>query len=847
MAAGLGLSAPVLAAQGTAAVVRGTVRDNAGATLAGVRVTARSARLTGPRAATTPDDGTYLLAALPPGDYVISYERSDLVTVLRTMTLDAGQVVSIDAALSPAREGYDALTVEIDGDRAERRPATASLTRDVLERLPLGGEVAGAIRLIASPASQRPAGAWLDTGAGRWRYTEPLALLPRRDAFDAVTVVSAGLAPDIAGAPGGVVIAAARSGGDLLAGSARATIGQAPFAADTPAAAPDVAGLAAGGEYAVGGPIAAGRAWYFASAAHGRQTVDDRVALTGDPFETSERRRALAARLTTRPTGGAELRADVQHTGSGADRGRPFGTARVLDLDALGDTSRSSWIGSARVAATAGDRLTWTARYSEEAWSLQRDETPGGEPADRTAVIDAASGAWWSAPPCAGCGDDTARERSWQIAAGVLRAGASGTHYVRAGYDGSHDRRTPGSPPAGGLLHVIASEAAIDAGRARPVLRPDGSAWIAWRADTATGLRLLRHGVFAGDRWQPTPSLSVDAGLRLDWFNLRTEAGLADRVERTVSPRLMLAWTPAGDSAWVVSGGVDRTADALSSVAASGVPLAGGPGAVGLFAYGGPPVNDGGTEFDAQAAAGRALDWFFANGGTGRAPDLVLPSSLVPPDDVSLVATATTWTIGAHRTLGMATWVRADLFRVSTSGWAGARLDRRDTGVAVQARYRLGTRANFGGSYAVSDGDETRDSVLLLPLPAVDDARHRLSGWAWFGVMEDEEDVGALDLTLLHTIDSGRPVVRAGTPGGADVAFVADPTWRTDLALSWWKRLPGTVYGRMFVQVHLLNLAGTVNPIDPAAGAVGALWRDRAAAGAMTMPRTFRLSMGVKF
>src|SRR5262245_3633419 len=61
----------------------GTVSDAQGAVLPGVTVTARSPSLMGVRSVTTESDGTYSIAALPSGEYELTFELSGFATFKR--------------------------------------------------------------------------------------------------------------------------------------------------------------------------------------------------------------------------------------------------------------------------------------------------------------------------------------------------------------------------------------------------------------------------------------------------------------------------------------------------------------------------------------------------------------------------------------------------------------------------------------------------------------------------------------------------------------------------------------------------------------------------------------------
>src|SRR5215475_9737858 len=58
----------------------GSVTDAQGAVLPGVTVTAKSPALIGVRSVTTEADGTYSMAALPSGEYELTFELSGFAT-----------------------------------------------------------------------------------------------------------------------------------------------------------------------------------------------------------------------------------------------------------------------------------------------------------------------------------------------------------------------------------------------------------------------------------------------------------------------------------------------------------------------------------------------------------------------------------------------------------------------------------------------------------------------------------------------------------------------------------------------------------------------------------------------
>jgi hypothetical protein len=399
--------------------------------------------------------------------------------------------------------------------------------------------------------------------------------------------------------------------------------------------------------------------------------------------------------------------------------------------------------------------------------------------------------------------------------------------------------------------------------------------------ETMTG-----HSLFAADRWQGASPLSVDAGLRWDRMTFRAAPGeVGQRTEHALSPRILVSWKPAEHSLWLVSGGVARHVDVTGSPPgasfASGSPEQ-------FFLYDGPALNGGAGPDATDEVIQRALEWFVGAGGLGRTP-LVLdrPESLAAG---SGLLQTTHWTLGVDRQLGMESFARASVFHRTVSAEIPGvdRVDRRLTGITFQARYRVGIRAHAGATYTlakVSTDDVEAGRVGVPYDPLTGDVRHRLRLWGRGQVLVSES-LGLVTAALLYSIDSGESF---GAVGLVDVgpdtvatyaftsadAFRAEGLSRTDLAINWSRGVPGTVYGRLFVQFHVLNLLGSVRPIDPAAGVVvltaatdprfarfdpqaeaplrgvhwdlAERWRDGVPRAAATMPRTIRLSLGVRF
>ena len=102
-AVGLAVAAASALSQGIPmATLGGLVTAEDGTPIPGVAVRLESSALQGSREATTSPGGRYLLAALPPGDYRVSFTAKGMQGASRTVTLAAAATVRLDQVLMPA-------------------------------------------------------------------------------------------------------------------------------------------------------------------------------------------------------------------------------------------------------------------------------------------------------------------------------------------------------------------------------------------------------------------------------------------------------------------------------------------------------------------------------------------------------------------------------------------------------------------------------------------------------------------------------------------------------------------------------------------------------------------------
>ncbi len=140
-------AAPAFAQQ--TGTIAGKVTDASGAAVPGATVEARSAVLPGPRVAVSGGNGTYQLAALPPGEYTVQFTLSGMQTITRRVEVLLSQEVLVNATLA-VQAVSESVTVTAAAGYIEKSTAAinSTLSNDIFKNLPVGTEYRDLVKLI---------------------------------------------------------------------------------------------------------------------------------------------------------------------------------------------------------------------------------------------------------------------------------------------------------------------------------------------------------------------------------------------------------------------------------------------------------------------------------------------------------------------------------------------------------------------------------------------------------------------------------------------------------------------------------------------------------------------------
>ena len=242
------LAPPALAAVSRTAL---TGRVTSGAeVVAGVTVTATSPALQHARTTVTGAKGTYWLAALPPGEYEVTFEKKGLQSLTRRVTVALARIARADAKLEPSEDEESVTstvtTISVGHDTA----ITNDRSSKSIERLPVEVNVYTALYLAPGETIAAPL-AHVDEVLVRLQPD-----LVQGETVDALALFRGATPMEYAQAGESMIVARTRSGGEELSVSLRDTITE---------------GAEHFLESAAGGRIVEQRLWFFGAGWGGRR------------------------------------------------------------------------------------------------------------------------------------------------------------------------------------------------------------------------------------------------------------------------------------------------------------------------------------------------------------------------------------------------------------------------------------------------------------------------------------------------------------------------------------------------------------------------------------------------
>ena len=161
----------LLLAQSFRGSIRGKVVDPSGSLIAGAKVTAKNSATGQMRESATGDDGAYVLAELPAGEYVVMAEATGLSPVAQNVIVNVGSDTTADFDLTKLAKKVEQLTVTEEAPIVDttRDVLGEVVDRELVEQLPLNGRDFGKLVALVPGATVEPSGvAAIQSGFGQF-------------------------------------------------------------------------------------------------------------------------------------------------------------------------------------------------------------------------------------------------------------------------------------------------------------------------------------------------------------------------------------------------------------------------------------------------------------------------------------------------------------------------------------------------------------------------------------------------------------------------------------------------------------------------------------------------------
>jgi hypothetical protein len=594
----LAIAAPALG-QDTRGSIQGVITDSSGGAMPGVTVEARSTALVGIATAVTDDRGNYRFPALPPGIYEVTAALQGFTPAKsQNIELQLGQILKVDLALAIGALNE---TVQVTGESpvidVRQNSAAATISADVIERIPKGRDFTDLIRSAPGTQVEGKSGIQIDgAGGAEHRYvvdgmdttgirTGTTGQEMPVDFIQEVQVKSSGYNAEYRATTGGVVSAITKSGSnqfrgsagimfrnESMQGSARPSLRLNP--ADQTKAeyilTPDDEFTRTEPVFELGGPILRNRIWFYAGYApdieRQSRTVTFRTNGQRGTFTQNEVDHNVLANVTGQMTNNTRFRFSVNQQWlrdepappsiepDGTSTANPSLFPGTIFTDSFDDyyVGEFNWVASPRLFANvqvgyfdygqsqfgAGTQLRHTFgasnfQYPEIPAALQQLNGYADFPSSSQTVYDDF-------------------QRNTITSDLTYYASRWGSHTIKGGvqFERIGNQRLGGNQyPTINLLWGT-TRAALDG---RRVTGTYGHYTIT-RVHSAGDIHTTGVGLFLQDSWTVAQNLTLNLGVRADKEEIPSytpgnpgiKFGLGDKI----SPRVGFAWDIFGDGKW---------------------------------------------------------------------------------------------------------------------------------------------------------------------------------------------------------------------------------------------------------------------------------------------------------
>jgi hypothetical protein len=451
-------SAGLAFAQGTqTGVLTGTVASPDGQTLPGVLVTVKSDALIGTRTATTDAHGAYIFKALPSGVYKVTFTRDRFATVEKTVKIDLGANIPMDATLALAQV-QETVNVEAEVPTPLSTSTTgADYKQSMYDNLPTGRTLAAVAALAPGLTTNTPNTAQVQI-AGNFAYDNVFLLdgadvndnlygSPNNvfieDAIDEMQILTSGISAEYGRFGGGVINAVTKRGGNTYSGSLRENLSDPAWRRRTPyEVTKNITRkntLSSFTEATLGGPIAKDRVWFFLAGRRESSSTQTTLPETGLVFTQTRKQYRGEAKLSAAITQNHNVSVTYNSVSDKLHR-LPFSFSIDPIHDAY-DGNEPSGILVANYNGVLRPNLFLDVQYSQKHFEFQNEGGTSQNIAD-SPYLTVSSSTQYNAPYFDAT--DPEQRNNRQLAGSLsyfLSSEKLGKHDIKLGYENYRSRR----------------------------------------------------------------------------------------------------------------------------------------------------------------------------------------------------------------------------------------------------------------------------------------------------------------------------------------------------------------------------------------------------------------------
>ena len=553
----------------------GTVSSSDGLTLPGATITAAGPALQGVRTVVADAKGNYVIRALPPGTYKVTFEMSGLSPRSENVVIELGRqtVVNATLALAGVAENVN-VTAEVSTAGLTSPTVGANYTATEINQLPTGRTPALIAELAPGLTANTPNSGQV-TISGGFAYdnvfmingvdvndnlfgsAQPVFI---EDAVEQTSVLTSGISAEYGRFSGGVINMITKSGGNTFSGSFRSNLSNNAWTVETPrekATGNDRRDkLNPNYEATLGGPIVRDRLWFFTAGRWQDTSNTETLPETNLPFETTTKDTRFEAKGTGTIAKGHTLQ--VNYIRDTTDQTRlPFGAS--IDPNVAEHPSFPNRLFVASYNGILNRKLLANFQVSQKKEGFRGsggfDTDIHASPFFTIGVAEGVPGGLHYNGNYFDATDPEDRD-NFQYAGSLSYFAATprgGSHDLKGGFEHFKSNQTGGnSQSASGYVfdtdYVPGDNGpAFDAdGRIIPTFVPGATQLENWIATRGANLDIRTLSFYLQDNWSIGPRLTLNLGVRHEIVKSEATGGIIGVDTSTTVPRLAATYDLSG-------------------------------------------------------------------------------------------------------------------------------------------------------------------------------------------------------------------------------------------------------------------------------------------------------------